>query len=74
MANKEFQALIFLQKFFYFLKFFSDISYFFKILENILLLKGKLRLRACLAICLIFQENRGWHAYKRFAYKKKCNT
>ena len=30
----------------------------------------QLRLGACLAMCLIFQENRGWRAYKRVAYKK----
>ena len=25
-------------------------------------------------MCLIFQENRGWRAYKRVAYKKKSTT
>ena len=30
-----------------------------------------MRLRVCLAMCLIFQENRGWRAYKRVAYEKK---
>ena len=23
-------------------------------------------------MCLIFRENRGWGAYERVAYKKKC--
>ena len=52
------------KKIFGFLEFFCGIS------EKILLLKGKLRLRACLTMCLFFQENRGWRAYKRVAYKK----
>ena len=36
-----------------------------------LLLRGKLRLKGCFAICLIFQETPGSCAYKLVAFKKK---
>ena len=36
-----------------------------------LLLQANLSQKACLAMCLIFQENPGSHAYERVAYKKK---
>jgi len=55
-----------------FLAFFLEkFGHFWHFFEKILLLRAKLRLRVCLAMCLIFQENRGWRAYKRVAYKKK---
>ena len=44
---------------------------FSKIVEKKLLLGGKLRLKSCLAMCLIFQENPGSRAYKHVAYKIK---
>ena len=46
--------------------FSGDISRF-------LLLQANLSLRACLAMCLIFQENPGSRAYKRVAYINKSN-
>jgi len=58
---------------------FSIFSYFFWIFLAIplnirkknSLLGGKLRLKGCLAMCLIFQENPGSRAYKLVAYKIK---
>ena len=50
---------------------------FFAIPLNIrkkIVAEGKLRLKGCLAMCLIFQENSGSRAYKLVAYKKKCNA
>ena len=48
-------------------------GFFLAILLNIrkkLLLGGKLRLKGCLAMCLIFQENPGSRAYELVAYKE----
>ena len=72
-----FEIHCFSQKIFIlFITIFSRLFGFFGIVKNICCLKANLRLRACLAMCLIFQENRGWRAYKHVAYKKsvRCSS
>ena len=54
-----------------FTKILKKFSKFIAKIWNFLMLCANLSLRACLATCLIFQENSGLRAYKRVAYKKK---
>ena len=70
-VSLHFQKKIFLLKFLNFWLFFLDFLAIFLNIGKIVLLEGKLRLRGCLAIYLIFQENPGLHAFKLVAYKKK---
>ena len=66
-----FSRMYFLLKFLNFWLFFLDFfGNSFEYQKKNLLLGGKLRLKGCLAMCLIFQENPGSRAYKLVAYKK----
>ena len=71
-VSSHFQKMYFLQKFLNFWLFFLDFfGISFEYQKKNLLLGGKLRLKGCLAMCLIFQENPGSRAYKLVAYKTK---
>ena len=56
--------------FFLFLSILNYLSDFMAFFQNIRNFFGKLGLKACLAMCLIFQVNRGWLGFKRVSYKK----
>ena len=58
-VSLHFQKKIFLLKFLNFWLFFLDFLAILLNIGKIVLLEGKLRLRGCLAIYLIFQENPG---------------